>query len=80
MDSDLKTFSSSQQQALFDLLILAMYADGHLAATEDEQQERGKHESRRGSGNARTLGHTLITAGGLIRDALPINAKFPLKA
>ena len=28
MDSDPKTFSSSQQQALFDLLILAMYADG----------------------------------------------------
>ncbi len=40
MDSDLKTFSSSQQQALFDLLILAMYADGHLAATEDEQLQK----------------------------------------
>jgi len=40
MDIDLKTFSSSQQQALFDLLILAMYADGHLAATEDEQLQK----------------------------------------
>jgi hypothetical protein len=36
MDIDLTGFSASQQQALFDLLILAMYADGHLTTIEDE--------------------------------------------
>ncbi len=37
MDIDLTDFSTAQQQALFDLLILAMYADGHLTSFEDEQ-------------------------------------------
>jgi hypothetical protein len=37
MEIDLKEFSPDQQQALFDLLILAMYADGHLTSLEDEQ-------------------------------------------
>ena len=36
MDIDLTDFSASQQQALFDLLILSMYADGHLTTFEDE--------------------------------------------
>ena len=33
---DLTDFSKTQQQALFDRLILAMYADGHLTSAEDE--------------------------------------------
>ena len=37
MDINLTAFSEQQQQALFDLLILAMYADGHLTTAEDEQ-------------------------------------------
>ena len=37
MGIDLTDFSVSQQHALFDLLILAMYADGHLTTFEDEQ-------------------------------------------
>ena len=36
MDIDLTGFSAGQQRALFDLLILAMYADGHLTSFEDE--------------------------------------------
>jgi uncharacterized tellurite resistance protein B-like protein len=53
---NLKTFSDQQRQALLDLAMLAMYADGHLAATEDErlvrlltamgfttEYDRGKH-------------------------------------
>jgi nicotinamide mononucleotide adenylyltransferase len=36
MDIDLTDFSDYQQRALFDLLILAMYADGHLTTVEDE--------------------------------------------
>ena len=37
MDIDLTGFSAAQQQALFDLLILSMYADGHLTTFEDGQ-------------------------------------------
>ena len=40
MDIDLTGFSAAQQRALFDLLILAMYADGHLTTVEDEQLEK----------------------------------------
>jgi nicotinamide mononucleotide adenylyltransferase len=40
MDIDLTGFSAAQQQALFDLLILAMYADGHLTSFEDEQLQK----------------------------------------
>lgn len=40
MDIDLSAFSATQQQALFDLLILAMYADGHLTSFEDEQLQK----------------------------------------
>jgi hypothetical protein len=40
MDIDLTNFSASQQQALFDLLILAMYADRHLTTFEDEQLQK----------------------------------------
>ena len=40
MDIDLTDFSAVQQQALFDLLILAMYADGHLTTFEDEQLQK----------------------------------------
>jgi nicotinamide mononucleotide adenylyltransferase len=34
---NLAAFSQHQQQAMFELLILAMYADGHLTTVEDEQ-------------------------------------------
>ena len=40
MDIDLTGFSAAQQRALFDLLILAMYADGHLTTAEDEQLQK----------------------------------------
>ena len=40
MDIDLTVFSAAQQRALFDLLILAMYADGHLTTFEDEQLQK----------------------------------------
>jgi len=40
MDIELKHFSAAQQKALFDLLILAMYADGHLTTSEDEQLQK----------------------------------------
>lgn len=40
MDIDLTGFSTAQQQALFDLLILSMYADGHLSTVEDEQLQK----------------------------------------
>ena len=40
MDIDLTGFSATQKQALFDLLILAMYADGHLSSFEDEQLQK----------------------------------------
>jgi len=36
MDIDVTDFSAIQQEALVDLLILAMYADGHLSTVEDE--------------------------------------------
>ncbi len=37
MDLDLTGFSAAQQNALFELLILGMYADGHLTTFEDSQ-------------------------------------------
>ncbi|MEI6077848.1 MAG: hypothetical protein WCS94_19860 [Verrucomicrobiota bacterium] len=37
MDFDLTNFSTAQQHALFDLLVLAMYADGHLSTVENAQ-------------------------------------------
>ena len=40
MDIDLAGFTATQQRALFDLLILAMYADGHLTTFEDEQLQK----------------------------------------
>ncbi len=40
MDIDLNGFTTAQQQALFDLLILAMYADGHLSSIEDQQLQK----------------------------------------
>jgi hypothetical protein len=40
MDIDLTEFSATQQRALFDLLVLAMYADGHLTTVEDEQLQK----------------------------------------
>ena len=40
MDIDLTGFSAAQKQALFDLLILAMYADGHLSSAKDEQLQK----------------------------------------
>ena len=40
MDIDLTGFTTAQQHALFDLLILAMYADGHLTTYEDEQLQK----------------------------------------
>ena len=40
MNIDLTAFSAAQQRALFDLLILAMYADGHLTTVEDDQLQK----------------------------------------
>ena len=40
MDIDLTGYSAAQQRAFFDLLILAMYADGHLTTYEDEQLQK----------------------------------------
>ena len=40
MEMDLSGFSAAQQQALFDLLILAMYADGHLTSVEEEHLQQ----------------------------------------
>jgi len=40
MDIDLTGLAPTQQLALFDLLILAMYADGHLSSVEDERLEK----------------------------------------
>ena len=40
MDVDLKGFTPAQQQALFELLLLAVYADGHPATLEDEQLQK----------------------------------------
>ncbi len=40
MNIDLSDFSAAQNQALFDLLILAMYADGHLTTHEDDQLQK----------------------------------------
>ena len=37
---NVKDFTESQQQALLDLVMLAMYADGHLASAEDERVRR----------------------------------------
>jgi hypothetical protein len=37
---DLTDFPASQQRALFDLLVLAMYADGNLTTVEDEQLQQ----------------------------------------
>jgi uncharacterized tellurite resistance protein B-like protein len=39
MDINLADFNGAQQKALFDLLILAMYADGHLSSVEDKRLE-----------------------------------------
>ena len=35
MDTNLSDFTPEQRQALVDLLVLAMYADGYLASNED---------------------------------------------
>src|SRR6185503_19996529 len=40
MDIDLTEFSETQQQALFELLILSMYADGHLSADKEGQLQK----------------------------------------
>jgi nicotinamide mononucleotide adenylyltransferase len=40
MDIDLTDFSAAQQQMLFELLVLAMYADGHLTTVEDAQLQK----------------------------------------
>jgi hypothetical protein len=40
MDIDLIGYTASQQQALFELLVLAMYADGHLTTVEEEHLEK----------------------------------------
>jgi hypothetical protein len=40
MDIEITDFSTAQQRALFDLLILAMYADGHLTTFEDGQLQK----------------------------------------
>ena len=40
MDIDLSGLSASQQRVVFDLLILAMYADGPLTSDEDEHLQK----------------------------------------
>ncbi len=40
MDMDLADFTAFQKQALFELLILAMYADGHLTTVEAEHLQK----------------------------------------
>lgn len=35
-----KDFTAEQRQALLDLAVLAMYADGHLASVEDDRMQR----------------------------------------
>ena len=40
MDIDLTSFSTAQKEAFFDLLILAMYADGHLTSFEDQKLQQ----------------------------------------
>jgi uncharacterized tellurite resistance protein B-like protein len=37
---DLKEFNNPQRQALLELAVLGMYADGHLSAAEDERVQR----------------------------------------
>ncbi len=37
---NLNDFNDSQRQAILDLAVLAMYADGHLAAAEDDRIQR----------------------------------------
>ena len=37
---NLKNFNDQQRQALLDLVMLAMYADGHLTAVEDDRVGR----------------------------------------
>jgi hypothetical protein len=37
---NVKEFTQEQQQALVDLVLLAMYADGHLASVEDARVNR----------------------------------------
>ncbi|HZF01678.1 MAG TPA: hypothetical protein VE344_07265 [Methylomirabilota bacterium] len=37
---DLKEFNDDQKKALFDLLVLGMYADGNLDLIEDEKAKR----------------------------------------
>ena len=40
MEIGLTGFSAAQQRALLELLVLAMYADGHLTTIEDEQLQK----------------------------------------
>jgi nicotinamide mononucleotide adenylyltransferase len=40
MDIGLTGFTTAQQRALLELLVLAMYADGHLTTIEDEQLQK----------------------------------------
>jgi uncharacterized tellurite resistance protein B-like protein len=40
MDTNFSEFTVAQRQALLDLLVLTMYADGHLASNEDALIER----------------------------------------
>ncbi|MEW6157909.1 MAG: tellurite resistance TerB family protein [Verrucomicrobiota bacterium] len=37
---DIKKLSLEQQQAVLDLMVLAMYSDGHLTSAEDERVTR----------------------------------------
>ena len=40
MHIDIAEFSATQNHAFLDLLILAMYADGHVSSPEDEQVQQ----------------------------------------
>jgi len=40
MEIDLTSFSITQREAFLDLIILAMYADGHLSSVEEEHLQK----------------------------------------
>ncbi len=40
MEIDLTSFSIAQREAFLDLIILAMYADGHLSSVEEEHLQK----------------------------------------
>ncbi len=56
-------FTDHQKQALLDLSMLAMYADGHLAGAEDERVYR----LLRAMGSATDVDHRMLYAASISR-------------